>query len=189
MRHISSAKFLAAMLTTGLLLQGCATIIHEKKQNVTINTVPAGANLNIDGRNFITPATVPLSGKSEYYFTVAKPGYKSTSGKVDSHFRVWSSVVGNIFNLSGLIGFAVDTWGTGNAFELEKDNTVTLQPETGYSAYPADSTYNYSSGTYEQAPAAVQPPAAATTTPATATPTTGGATPYQYYPPAQYPAQ
>lgn len=125
MRAVSS-KFIAVILC--VLLTACATVIHEKKQKVTINSVPEGATLTIDGKIYLTPATVPLNGKSEYYFTLTKPGYQPATGKVDGEFRIWSSVVGNIFNLTGVIGLAVDLWGSGNAFELEKDNTVTLIP-------------------------------------------------------------
>jgi hypothetical protein len=122
-------SYRSVLMAAALLVLGaCASIIHESNQNVVINSNPQGAKLVIDGRTFITPASVSLKGKPEYYFTLEKDGYKMANGKVDGNFRVWSSVVGNIFNLSGILGFAVDYWGTQSAFELQKDNIVTLEP-------------------------------------------------------------
>ncbi len=111
-----------------MALSACSTIVHEKNQYVNITSNPPGATLKIDGRSFVTPASVSLKGKSEYYFTLEKEGYKTASGKVDGDFRIWSAVIGNIFNLTGVLGFAVDFWGTETAYELHKDNTVTLEP-------------------------------------------------------------
>ena len=122
-------SFKSALAITAMLLVGaCSSIVHESQQTITINTNPQGALLKIDGRAFTTPAAVMLKGKPEYYFTVEKPGYKMAAGKVDGNFRVMSTVVGNIFNLSGILGFAVDYWGTQTAFELQKDNTITMEP-------------------------------------------------------------
>lgn len=75
-----------------LVLAGCAGLLDPQLQNVTINSNPQGAVVKIDERSFATPATIPLKGNSEYYFTVEKAGYKPVAGKVDRHFRVWYSV-------------------------------------------------------------------------------------------------
>jgi len=120
-----AATFSFALLAVG----GCASVIHESKQSVTIKSEPPGATLTIDNRTFTTPAIVALKGKSEYPFTLTAQGYKPAIGKVDSEFRVWSVVLGNIVNLTGLIGVGVDVWGTGAAYELQKDNTITLEPD------------------------------------------------------------
>jgi hypothetical protein len=124
MRRFSSVAVILAVLA----LSACSTIVHDKYQQVTISSNPPGATLRIDNQTFMTPATVPLKGRSEYFFTIEKPGYQTASGKVDGDFRIWSSVIGNIFNLTGVIGFAVDFWGTETAYELRKDNLITLQP-------------------------------------------------------------
>lgn len=162
----------ALLLLVCLALTACATIIHEKKQKVTINTVPAGATLTIDGSSYLTPATVALTGKSEYYFNITKPGYEPATGKVDSEFRVWSSVVGNIFNLTGIIGFAVDMWGTGNAYELQKDNTVSLTALPVSTMYPSvQPAYDQNGNMVPLAPAYAAPaPTYSYPAPAAATP-------------------
>lgn len=149
-------RHLPLLMTVVLLaLSGCSTVVHEQSQNVSISSNPPGATVVIDNRRFLTPATVPLKGKPEYYFTVEKPGYKTASGKVDSEFRVFSSVVGNIFNLTGIVGFAVDYWGTGTAFELQKNNTITLEP---LAVAPAaiDPQFQYAPAAAPSAPAVGQ---------------------------------
>jgi hypothetical protein len=110
-------------------LSGCASVMNSSKQNVTIKTNPSDASLMIDGRTLTTPAVVTLKGKSDYPFTITKAGYKPAQGKVDGDFRIWSVVLGNIVNFTGFLGAAVDVWGTGAAYELEKDQTITLIPE------------------------------------------------------------
>jgi len=127
MRIESLQKFVLSVFLV-VSMSACSTIVHEKEQQVIIRSNPSEAILKIDNRTFTTPAAVPLKGKSEYYFTIDKPGYKQAQGKVDGDFRIWSTVVGNIFNLTGFIGFAVDFWGTETAYEMKKDNTVTLEP-------------------------------------------------------------
>lgn len=83
------------MVAALLVLGACASLFNETTQNVTINSIPVGATVMIDGRSFTTPATVSLKGKSEYFFTVEKQGYKPSSGKVDEQFRVWTAATGN----------------------------------------------------------------------------------------------
>jgi hypothetical protein len=134
MRRFSSVAVILAVLA----LSACSTVVHDKYQQVNITSNPPGATLKIDGRSFVTPATVLLKGKSEHFFTLEKAGYKTTGGKVDGDFRIWSAVIGNIFNFTGVIGFAVDFWGTETAFELQKDNSVTLEPLPMMNASPYD---------------------------------------------------
>lgn len=135
-----------------VVVTACATIVHDEEQPVNINSNPPGATLTIDNRTFVTPARIMLKGKSEYYFTLQAPGYQTANGKVDGKFRIWASVVGNIFNLTGLLGFAVDYWGTGTAYELQKDNTVTLQPLQPPAASIAPMTQPYYPSAYPATP-------------------------------------
>ena len=123
---LKNTKLISAFLL--IALSACASVIHESNQSVAIISNPPGATLKIDGQVFTTPAVVKLKGKSEYFFTLEKNGYKTTGGKVDSNFRVWSVVLGNIVNFTGLVGIGVDVWGTGAAYELTPNNTITMQP-------------------------------------------------------------
>jgi hypothetical protein len=122
------ALAISAAVVVGMQLTGCATIFNAKQQPVTITSVPAGAEVVIDGQTVVTPAVVQLKGKSEYYLTANLKGYKTGTAKINGDVRIGSSVVGNIFSF-GIIGMAVDFLGTGAAYKLDPAVTVNLQKE------------------------------------------------------------
>jgi hypothetical protein len=111
------------------VMTGCASIMNDGKQKVAIKTVPEGAEVVVDGRTVVTPAIVELKGKSEYYISANKKGYKSATGKVEGDVRIGSGVIGNIFNFSGFIGMAVDFWGTGAGWRMQDNVEIALQKE------------------------------------------------------------
>jgi hypothetical protein len=69
-----------AFAAAGLLLNGCATLIHGSHQTIPITSDPPGAQLNIGGSQYITPADVSLARDQEYQAVVTKPGYDSNYG-------------------------------------------------------------------------------------------------------------
>lgn len=115
------------LLVTALLsmsLISCASITGPGNQQVKIETTPPGAEIIVDGQTQVSPALVTLKGKSDYTVMARKDGYRDAYGKINGEPRILAGVVGNIFNLTGIIGMAVDFLGTGAAYKL--DNNVSL---------------------------------------------------------------
>ena len=106
-------------------LAGCATITHNAKQPVKIDSNVPGAVATVHGQSKPTPATFYLKGSSDGYdVTVDKDGYKPSVGHIDSSFRGWSTVGGNILWL--LPGLIIDI-STGSAYELDKQINVPMK--------------------------------------------------------------
>ncbi len=110
-----------------LVLAGCASITGQSRQSIKIDSNPQGARVEVGGQTITTPAVVDLKGKSEYVAVATKPGYDSTTKVVGSEVRILPAVVGNIFNFTGIIGMAIDFFGTGAAYELDKSVNIDLQ--------------------------------------------------------------
>jgi len=122
-------KILTSSLLTisVVILTNCASIVGPTHQQVKVDSQPQGAQVFIGGKTVTTPAVVELKGKSEYYVTANKDGYKPASDVLNGEVRILPAVVGNIFNLTGAIGMAVDFFGTGAAYKLDESVNVKLQ--------------------------------------------------------------
>lgn len=127
MMNLKSASVAAALVAVATL-SGCASIMNDSRQRVTIKTIPDGAEVVVDGRTVVTPTTIDLKGKQDYYLTASKKGFRQGSGKIEGDMRIGSGIVGNIFSF-GLIGMAVDFFGTGSGWKLQPEVTMTLLPE------------------------------------------------------------
>lgn len=69
-----------------LLSTGCATITRGNKQTVKIITDPTAANLVVDGKPYVTPATVILKRKQAHDITLSKEGYQTITFKLNAHW-------------------------------------------------------------------------------------------------------
>lgn len=117
-----------AIISATLALTGCASMFNDSRQNITIKTVPEGAEILIDGRTMVAPTTVSLKGKSEYFVTASKKGYRNAGGKIEGDVRWGSSIVGNVLSW-GIVGMAVDFFGTGAGWKMQPEVTITLPQE------------------------------------------------------------
>ena len=108
-------------------MTGCASIVNESRQAVRVNTQPQGAEVTINGETKVSPAVFQLKGKSDYVVMAEKSGYRTSTGRIDSEVRILPAVVGNIFNLTGVLGMGVDFLGTGAAYDLDDEVTVKLR--------------------------------------------------------------
>lgn len=115
----------AALLTT----TGCASITGPGRQPVKINSTPQGASVFVGGRTATTPAVVELKGKSEYFVKAEKKGYKDSTDVIGSEVRILPAVVGNILNLTGIIGVAVDFLATGAAYDMDDEINIKLEKQ------------------------------------------------------------
>ncbi len=74
---------------------------------------------------YTTPTIVSLKGKSSYIVTVEKACYKSNSASINGEPRILAGVVGNIFNLTGIAGMAVDYF-DGAFFKMPQETQINL---------------------------------------------------------------
>lgn len=68
------------------LSAGCASVTRGNKQTVKILSDPTGANLVIDGKPYVTPATVVIKRKEAHDITLAKEGYQTITFKLNAHW-------------------------------------------------------------------------------------------------------
>ncbi len=87
------------------LAPGCATVMHGTKQAVAINTVPAGAFVDVDGQRLQTPCAPRLARSKDHTLVVSMPGYRTEKCHVAR--MPTRAILGNIW-AGGLIGMGVD---------------------------------------------------------------------------------
>jgi hypothetical protein len=95
------AVTLALALTTG-----CGYVLHGSTQNVHIDTMPSGAEVEVDGRPYTTPVDLELSRGDHHAVT----GRTANGAPLSSHIRSelrWRYVAASFF-LPPIIGSIVD---------------------------------------------------------------------------------
>lgn len=108
------------LMAMALAAAGCATIVGDKTQLISVASTPDEADIDIKDEKGIavfkgrTPATVTLDksngtywGKKSYVVTIAKPGFQPQTVQLSASANGWY-IGGNII-FGGLIGwFIVD---------------------------------------------------------------------------------
>ena len=124
--------FLSLVAAGTMTLGGCASIVGEREQAITINSTPDHANITItDERDQATfEATTPTSvtlkkadgsyfGGKDYVVTISKEGFESRSIDIESHPNGW--YVGGNLLFGGLIGWLIVDPLTGAMYSLSPD--------------------------------------------------------------------
>jgi hypothetical protein len=113
------------------MVLGCAAIMNGSKQNLSFQTSPDAAQVEvIDGMGVsygtcITPCNLDLKRKKEYKVIFTKPGFGTVEMALERGTNGW--IWGNIL-LGGIIGLVVDLT-SGAAYKLSpSDVSVTLSP-------------------------------------------------------------
>lgn len=116
------------MISAVTWLTGCATLSGGTTETISINSVPSGATVTIDGgATYTTPTSVDLSRRKDHVITVEKAGYKKATLSPGRDFRGLSTIGGNILWL--LPGVIVDA-ASGGMYEFKDKNlTVSLELE------------------------------------------------------------
>jgi len=106
MRKILTIGF---FIIINLLLTSCATIISGSKNKVMIQSVPSGANIKIDEKDYgKTPLEVKLKSKKNHILVLELENYKTSETYITSKFNnqaLWS-LLG--FPAITAISFAID---------------------------------------------------------------------------------
>lgn len=118
----------ALVLLAALVSQGCGTIVHGTRQDLSITTNPPGATASVDDETCDTPCTLRVHRKTTS-LTLTKGTYREEID-LERRFNVWSSLVGNIifYVVPGILFDAA----TGGAYEISPVN-VTID-ESGAAA-------------------------------------------------------
>lgn len=103
---------LLLVISFGLAVVGCATIMSGRMQQLPVTSNPTGATVTVGSTKQTTPATFNLDRKAAVYeVVVEKEGYEPVTIVLKKGMNGW--VWGNIL-LGGIIGLIIDT-STGSA--------------------------------------------------------------------------
>lgn len=116
---------LLCILIAVLSLSSCATMIHGKHQEVTIQTEPPGASVLCDGEKVgNTPVVVTVARKQDHSITVVKNGYHQQD--IDLKRRLSATTL--LYALpGGVVWFSIDNQ-HGAQFEFEEKLKLRLKP-------------------------------------------------------------
>lgn len=110
----ATVRFLLVLVATGLM--GCATLIHGPSQEVTVESTPSEAQVEVDGRPVgETPVTTVLARDREYSVRIYRDGYEPHQTTLRPGRSIWAAV--NALNLF-VPGLLVDA-STGALHTLE----------------------------------------------------------------------
>ncbi|GHC15519.1 hypothetical protein GCM10010082_02620 [Kushneria pakistanensis] len=128
-------KLLAALMGTcaALGLTGCASIVGDSEQSVTINSTPSNAAVVITDETAKqvfagnTPATVTLKksdgsyfGGKTYHVEINKPGYATRKVELTTSANGW--YIGGNLLLGGIIGWLIVDPFNGGMYTLSPDD-------------------------------------------------------------------
>ena len=125
--------FLALILMLGHF--NCATIVHGTKQDISIKSAPAQAEVIIKtkGGDVVfkgkTPATAKLQRKNEYDVFIRLEGYKETKVHISKSFD--ALYLGNLV-CGGVVGLLIDAMnGAMNKLEPGEINVTLVEAPAG----------------------------------------------------------
>ncbi|WP_445001193.1 PEGA domain-containing protein [Halomonas mongoliensis] len=123
---------LAAALAAAMTMTGCATIVGDKEQSISINSTPSQAKVLITDESSRevyageTPTTVQLRKSDGSYFggktytvQISKEGYQERSLTIDSRPNGW--YIGGNLVFGGVIGWLIVDPLTGAMYNLSPD--------------------------------------------------------------------
>jgi len=120
MRYIT--LFLFALCT------GCATIVTGTSTDVSLNSNPSEAQIQVDGRDFgETPKTVTLDSGRSHAIKISLDEYETETVQIQKTTSGW--MVGNLL-FGGLPGFIIDAASGGMYVLSPKQASVSMQQKT-----------------------------------------------------------
>lgn len=119
----------ASLVLGALTLGGCATIVSGGKQELTFDSSPQGATIEVNGADMgRTPGKVTVPRKTTKEVQIKKSGYKPATVPLETSLDPW--FWGNIVT-GGLYGTTTDGM-SGNINRFDPDSYfVSLEPEAG----------------------------------------------------------
>ena len=132
---VVSSAVLWFLVFASMGLMGCATLIHGTSQEVTVESTPTEAQVEVDGRPVgETPTTTVLKRDREYTVSIYREGHEPHRTTLRPRRNIWATV--NILNLV-VPGLLIDA-STGALYSLEPGTIAPeLQPVTPNAAEPS----------------------------------------------------
>jgi hypothetical protein len=118
------------LITSFIIISGCASIVSKSSYPVSINSTPSGANITVKDKkgrdvysgntpaNFKLPAGAGFFSKASYTVTFGMDGYDTRTVPIDFKLDGW--YIGNII-FGGLIGFLIVDPATGAMWKLDTE--------------------------------------------------------------------
>lgn len=135
-------KRLLIALASAWLLSGCATIVGDQSQDVSVQTWPQGVKFVVQdetGRTVaegVTPKTVSLLksdgtylGKKKYTLQLEREGYVPQTIPLQEHANLWY-ILGNI-PLGGIPGWLIVDPFNGGMYNIEPQKVQTIMNPVG----------------------------------------------------------
>jgi len=117
---------MAVLLFVSIIVSGCATIMEGKKQSVSFNSIPSGADVYLNGKHLgKTPLNITIDKPKENgQLKFSKAGYKTLEITVNKKMSSW--LLGNIL-FGGTLGTTTD-YASGALYEYDPHSIqVTLE--------------------------------------------------------------
>ncbi len=126
-----------AVLLSGTMLAGCATIINQTTQSIGISSNPTGASVTVDSTpQGQTPVVAHLSRKDNHIVKLKLDGYEPFETTLTRRVSGW--VWGNLA-FGGLIGLAIDAI-SGGLYKLTPDQIAAELRKKGETSLLQDDT-------------------------------------------------
>lgn len=124
------ATYVAAAL--GICALGCATILSDTDEEVTVESEPKEATVTVNGKEYgETPTNLRLDVDESHTIKIEKEGYESKTYRISNEIGVEWVILDVVF---GVIPILVDA-ATGAWYKLEENYvTVTLKEKKGTDA-------------------------------------------------------
>lgn len=120
---------------------GCSTITNGSSQDIPIRSIPAGAEVTINGMNRgETPTMVTLRRRGYYMVTLKKTCFEPTDIELRKSFGFSKWLFGNVL-FGGIVGWTVDL-ASGSAWRIKPDEVSKVlqpvnDPQCNAQAHPA----------------------------------------------------
>ena len=127
------------ILTFGLTLSGCATVVRGTTESVAFDSQPAGAEVRLStGPACTTPCALVVKRNEEFIATFTKPGFRAQQVEVKTQLTGGGAAAGagNIL-AGGVIGIGVDAATGATLDHTPNPVQVTLVPERAPAPAPA----------------------------------------------------
>jgi hypothetical protein len=139
MKRFTYFLLVFSLLILCIIMSGCASVVKGSKQEMSFQSNPEGATVEISGRIIgRTPVTTTIDKKDDQILIFSKDGYKDQKMQLTTTTTGW--FFGNIISgLLGLLGSTVD-FASGAMIEyMPSQYYVTLAPKDGTAVNPVTS--------------------------------------------------
>jgi hypothetical protein len=129
-----------AIASVAVMLAGCGAIMHGARQDMDVQSSPAGAKVETSPAEgtYTTPTRLSLQRKNSYVLTFTAPGYEPATFNIHNGIGT-GTVIADVL-LTGLVGVVVDGL-TGSWYGLSPESAIVTLTRPGGSENDADAIH------------------------------------------------